>query len=142
MPFGSHSLQIGEEAPLLTLSSTTKASGLDALKGKYIVLNFWSATDAESRIANKRLADLTSTLPSPQIQFVSVCTDSDTALQSEIMSIDSVAENLYSLSANDFTPEVLDDYQTGTGCRSFLIDPFGNLKAISPSEAEISSVIV
>ena len=142
MPLGSHSLQIGEEAPLLTLSSSTKATSLDALKGKYVVLNFWKASDPESRLANKRLADLTSTLPSSQIQFVSVCTDNDPTLQAEIMVCDGVANLPYSLSALDFTPEVLDDYQTATGCRSFLIDPFGNLKAVSPSDAEITKVIV
>lgn len=141
MPFGSHSLQIGEEAPLLTQSSSSKAVGLDSLKGKYVVLNFWSLTDPESRIANKRLADLTSTLPSSQIEFVSICTDNDTTLQTEIMESDGISNLTYSMSATDFTPDVIDDYQTATGHRSFLIDPFGNLKAVSPSEEEITQVI-
>lgn len=140
MPFGSHSLQIGEEAPLLTLSSSTEASSLDSLKEKYVLLNFWSASDPESRILNKHLADMTSTLSSSQIQFVSICTDQDSTLQSEIMNVDGVSDIRYSLSYSDLTPEVFHDYQTHTGCRSFLIDPFGNLKAISPSDEDITLI--
>ena len=141
MPFGSHSLQIGEEAPLLTLSSTSEASALDSLKGKYVLVNFWSATDPESRIANRQLSDLTSALPSSQIEFVSICTDRDPSLQAEIMAADGVENLHYSLTATDLTPSVFDDYQTSTGLRSFLIDPFGNLAAVSPSTSQITSII-
>lgn len=142
MPFGSHSLKVGDEAPLLTLSSPQKAGSLDSTKGKYVIVNFWSPTDPISRINNKRLADLTDSLPSSQVKFVSICTDNDTSLETEITKADGISENAILLSANDISPEVFDDYQTSTGCRSFLIDPFGNLKAISPSHAEITRIAV
>ena len=142
MPFGSHSLREGEEAPLLILSTESNASHINTLKGKYVVINFWSIKDPDSRIKNRRLADLTSTLPSSQICFVSICTDNDTTLKREIIETDGYPENTLSFSASDFAPEVLDDYQTNTGCRSFLIDPFGNLKKINPDENEITEVLV
>lgn len=142
MPFGNHSLKVGEEAPLLTLSSESETPRLQSLKGKYVVLNFWSASDPESRINNKRLADLTSTLPSSQIQFVSICTDNDPSLQMEIMNADGIPANIHSLSSSELMPEVMEEYQIQSGCRSFLINPFGNLQAISPSSELIKSVTV
>lgn len=142
MPFGSHSLQEGEEAPLLILSPDSKATQFEALKGKYVVVNFWNPADPSSRIANRRLAALTSTLPSSQIRFVSICTDKDLTLQKEIMVNDSLPESVFHLSSQDLAPEVLEDYQTGSGCRSFLIDPFGNLQKINPSDTDIKMVLV
>lgn len=142
MPFGSHSLQEGDEAPLLILSKESKNPHIETLKGKYVVVNFWNPSDPESRIHNRRLADLAATLPSSQIKFVSICTDPDNTLQKEIMAIDYLPQSILSLSATDFAPEVLDDYQTDSGCRSFLIDPFGNLQKISPTEEDITDVLV
>ncbi|MBD5357806.1 MAG: redoxin domain-containing protein [Bacteroides sp.] len=142
VPLGSHSLQIGEEAPLITLSSSSKASTLDVLKGKFVVVNFWSPSNPESRILNKKLADLVSTLPPSQIQFVSICTDSDLSLQSEIMDADSLPQSVHYLSSSDVTYDVFEEFQTHTGCRTFLINPFGNLQSISPTLSEIRSVTV
>ncbi len=142
MPYGSHSLQEKEEAPLLTLTNDSKTTLLESLKGKYVVINFWSASDPMSRINNRQLADFTSTLPSSQIRFVSICTDKDITLQTEIMDNDQLPESAITLSAIDVAPEVLDDYQTSSGCRSFLIDPFGNLQKISPSESDITKNLV
>ena len=141
MPIGSHSLEIGKEAPLLTFSSSSGSLPMPSLKGKYVLVNFWSPSDPMSRIANKQLAMLSASLPSSQISHVSVCTDSDKVLQSEIMDADGIPSNTISLSANDLTPEVLNDFQISTGHRSFLIDPFGNLTAILPSTEQIKSVI-
>ena len=141
MPMGSHSLELGKEAPSVTLSSGSKLSDDSNVKGKYVVINFWSYTDPESRLNNKRLADYTSTLPSSKIKLVSICTDSDTSLINEIMKADGISSELTSLSAKDVTPDVIEDYQIKTGNRSFLIDPFGNLVSVSPSHAEIAGII-
>lgn len=138
---GSHSLTPGEEAPSLTLSSDSKVHPLDATDGRFVVLNFWSATDATSRLNNRRLAELTASLPSSKIKFVSVCTDSDASLSREILSADGIDGIGTHLNASDLTEQVAEDYQTSTGCRSFLIDPFGNLVSISPSHSEIAGII-
>lgn len=87
---------------------------MPSLKGKYVLVNFWSPSDPMSRIANKQLAMLSASLPSSQISHVSVCTDSDKVLQSEIMDADGIPSNTISLSANDLTPEVLNDFQIST----------------------------
>lgn len=139
---GSHSLETGKEAPSITLSSESRIPSLDdKLAGKYVVLNFWSASDADSRLANRQLSRLAESLPSSKIQFVGVCTDSDSSLSNEIMKNDGCSLRGIYLDRSDLTPAVTDDYQTSSGCRTFLIDPFGNLCSISPSAEEIISII-
>lgn len=138
---GSHSLKPGEEAPSLTLSSNSKVPSPDNTDGKFVVLNFWSASDAASRLNNRRLAEFTASLPSSKIKFISVCTDSDASLSREILSADGIDRLGIHLNASDLTEQVAEDYQTSSGCRSFLIDPFGNLVSISPSHAEIAGII-
>lgn len=140
IPAGSHSLEQGKEAPAISLSSSS-ASSLDETDGKYVVVNFWSASDPQSRIANKRLSELTAQLPSSKIKFIGICVDKDATLSSEIMKADGIPASAISLGADDITSQVTEDYQTATGNRSFLIDPFGNLVSISPSEEKIKTVI-
>lgn len=141
IPVGSHSLKPGEEAPSLVLSSNAKITSLKDLDGKYVVVNFWSSTDPESRIANSRLAKLTDVLPSSKVKFVSICTDTDESLGSEIMKTDGLPSSVISLTASDITADVTKDYQVATGNRYFLIDPFGNLVSVSPSEEDIKKII-
>ena len=141
MPIGSHSLEIGKEAPLLTFSSSSGSLPMPSLKGKYVLVNFLEPVRPDVAHCKQTVGNAFCITPSSQISHVSVCTDSDKVLQSEIMDADGIPSNTISLSANDLTPEVLNDFQISTGHRSFLIDPFGNLTAILPSTEQIKSVI-
>lgn len=128
LPYGSHSLALGEEAPRLTLSHSSPHS-LDSLKGDYYVINFWSAADPQSRINNKMLA-VNKKVNGHEVKVVSVCIDDDVTLAKEILKADNISDEVISLSSSDLVADVLKDYQVDTGCRSFLIDPFGNLESI------------
>lgn len=128
LPYGSHSLAIGEEAPQLTLSHGSPHT-LDSLKGDYYVVNFWSAADPQSRINNKLLAT-NKKVNGHDVKVVSVCIDEDLSLAAEILKADNISDEVINLSSTDLMAEVLKDYQVETGCRSFLIDPYGNLESI------------
>lgn len=141
MPLGSHSLEIGKEAPSLTLSSGNRHDNLPELGGNYVIINFWSFDDPISRINNSRLSDVISTIPSSKVKFISICMDDNKTLRDEIMSADNVSANTISLSINDLSPQVAEDFQTNSGNRSFIIDPFGNLASICPSAESIPGII-
>lgn len=128
LPNGSHTLAIGEEAPALTLNSSDN-NELESLKGHYYVVNFWSASDAQSRINNRNLA-MTKKVNGRDVKVVSVNIDSDTSLAREIAKADKIGDDIISLSGSELSSDVLSDYQVSTGCRSFLIDPYGNLESI------------
>lgn len=127
LPNGSHTLAIGAEAPKLSLSNTNQV--LDSLKGQYYVVNFWSASDGRSRIANRELAT-TKKFNGRDVQVVSINIDSDQSLAREIAKADKIGDDVIMLSGSDLNSDVLDDYQVSSGCRTFLIDPYGNLESI------------
>lgn len=127
LPNGSHTLAIGQEAPALSLSSATH--NLDSLKGRYYVVNFWSAADARSRVNNRNLA-VNKKVNGRDVAVVSINIDSDQSLAREISRVDNIGDDVISLSGSDLASGVLDDYQVQTGCRTFLIDPYGNLESI------------
>ncbi len=139
IPTGSHKLEIGHEAPSLTLSSSSSQS-LNFLKGKRVVVNFWSASDAASRLANLRMSQLASASSSDATAYVSICIDKDPSLANEIMKVDHISDKVISLGSADIAPEVISDYQTAKGCRSFAIDSYGNLEAIAAA-SEISKIL-
>jgi len=139
IPYGSHSLKIGSEAPSITLSSSSSAN-LDRMKGRKVLLNFWSASDASSRLANREISRIAESGIYPDMCFVSICIDSDSSLAEEISKTDRISGKVISLKSTEVTDDVLADFQTSKGCRSFLIDSFGNLEAIT-SSANISKLI-
>ncbi|GEM_PF-1393198 len=140
IPSGSHTLEIGSEAPSLTLSANADKN-LKPLEGEQILVNFWSASDPSSRIANRTLSQLADSENHKSTRFVSVCIDSDESIASEIVKIDRISDKVVSLDKDDVTSDVLEDFQTNTGCRSFLIDRFGNLKAIATSPTQIPEIL-
>lgn len=141
MPLGSRSIEIGKEAPAITLSSNANINSLASLKGKYVVVNFWSSKDPASRITNSHLAKLIKNLPQGKIRFVSICVDDDQFISKEIIKADKLSEDALFLSINDLAPDVAVDFQIATGNRSFLMDPYNHLVSISPSDNDIQSVI-
>jgi len=140
IPSGSHTIEIGSEAPSITLSANADRV-LDSLDGKQVLVNFWSASDPSSRIANRALSRLADSGRYTSTTFISICIDSDKSIANEIAKIDRISGNVISLDKDDITSGVLKDYQTNTGCRSFLIDSFGNLKAIATSPVEIPGIL-
>lgn len=128
IPSTTHSLKIGEEAPAL---SFTKSAGIsqDSLKDSHILVSFWSAYDAESRIACRRLAEEIEK-SEVKVRHIAVNIDNDSALAMEIADADGLAGRMTVVASSEISPEVLADYQTSKGCRSFLIDPYGRLEKI------------
>ena len=145
IPTGSHSLAIGIEAPAIRLTPATDFE-LPSLEGEYVLLNFWSASDAMSRINNRKYSGMKQ-IDGHSVRVVSVCIDEDSSLAAEIARADGIVsssasygdsdaleaadpESVVSLMGKDLMPEVLADYQVSSGCRAFLISPYGCLERI------------
>lgn len=139
IPYGSHSLEIGSEAPAITLSSSSKAS-LDGVKDCKVLVNFWSASDPSSRIANSMMSEAAESGNIPGMRFITICIDPDASLANEIMKADGISGKVIALSSSEVSDDVLKDYQISKGCRAFVIDSFGNLESVA-SSAEISTLI-
>ena len=135
MPFGSHSLKIGAEAPSITFSTETQSQL--KLENAPTLINFWSIYNPQSRIDNNRLANAIAGMHDSKINFVSICIDTDETLHKEIILQDKIDDKGFFFNRNDINEEVFKDYQTSTGLRSFLLNDSGELLAINPSENDI-----
>lgn len=117
-------LEVGNQAPEVSISNTQGESVLlSEMKGDHVILNFWSVKDAESRIANIRLAKEAERTGA---KYIGMCIDSDRQLAQEVMKADRLPmENLYFADR-----QVTDEYQLSKGTRTVKIDPYGIVAAI------------
>lgn len=128
IPSATHSLEIGEQAPSLSFATDQDDSG-DSLSDDHLLVIFWSAYDAESRLSCRRLADEVEKEGS-KMRLNAVNVDSDVVLAREIADSDGIASRMRVVMSSEVSPSVLADYQVSKGCRSFLIDPYGRLEKI------------
>ena len=117
-------LEVGNQAPEISITPLSGESVLlSDLKGEDVIVNFWSVKDAESRIANVRLAR---EAEKTGAKYIGMCIDSDRQLAAEVMNADKVStDHLYFADR-----QVTDEYQLASGTRTVKIDPYGIVAAI------------
>ncbi|MBD5274708.1 MAG: redoxin domain-containing protein [Bacteroides sp.] len=117
-------LEVGNQAPEISIThSNGETVMLSELQGGDVIVNFWSVKDAESRIANVRLAR---EAERSGAKYIGMCIDSDRQLAEEVMKADRVStEYLYFADR-----QVTDEYQLANGTRTVKIDPYGTVAAI------------
>ena len=134
----------GFKAPSLVIESTDSTAGitLDELRGKFVLVNFWSSADAQSRILAKDYDIATSNFDAEHFRHVAVNTDRSKALFREIIRHDGMNANVhyyYEDAAN--SGRMTDDWHLENGLRSFLIDPQGRILAVNPSAETLSRAL-
>lgn len=117
-------LEVGNQAPEISITGIDgKSTLVSSLKGEEVIVNFWSVKDAESRIANVRLAR---EAEKSGAKYIGMCIDADRQLAEEVMKADKVStEHLYFADR-----QVTDEYQLANGTRTVKIDPYGVVAAI------------
>ena len=122
-------LEVGKNAPKIETISGTNV-GYDAnSEGKTKLISFWNPKKPASRIANRKLSREYGENSNDNIEFISICTDSDKELMNEVMKIDGVnADKAYAFS--DITPRVFKDYGVEEATKAYLISPDGKILSI------------
>ena len=122
-------LEVGKIAPKIETVKGTNV-GYDAnSEGKTKLISFWNPKQPASRIANRNLSHQFGENSDENVEFISICTDSDKELMEEIMKIDGVnADKVYSYS--DVSPRVFKDYGVEENPKAFLISPNGKILSI------------
>ena len=126
----------GFKAPELTIEPADSSAGLSLAdcKGKYVLLNFWSSADAQSRIQAKDFDNLDGLYDAEQFRHVAVNLDHSRSLFREIMRHDGLnAEVHYYYADAANSGRMTDDWHLESGFRSFLIDPQGHILAVNPT---------
>lgn len=120
-------------------------SALSEREGRFVLLNFWSATDADSRIRNtgydRFLAAFDSSDNQDSIELLSVNFDRSERLFREIVRRDRLNEASQFHVDGRNADQIFSDYALDMGFRSFLIDRSGRIIATNPSVDEITKIL-
>ena len=112
-------LEVGNQAPRISaVNASGEVISLSDLKGSEVILNFWSVSDAESRINNVRLERMAGC---DSIRYIGVCIDNDNQLAMEVIKSDMLDADTQCFADKS----IIDEYQIERGVRTVKIDPYG-----------------
>lgn len=131
-------LVIGEKAPILENAAGTDMIGEQ--HGKYVVLNFWSASDALSRIKNATY-DRIEKNSNGKFLFISINTDKDTSLYQQIIKVDGIKVSGQYSCSDVKIGKITENYNLDRGNKAYLINPDGIIVAINPNENQLTELI-
>ena len=134
-------LEIGKQMPLTNVQGADDAMNLSTLHGQWVILSFWSAADAASRIAASQTYRNAEAL-NADINFVSVNLDRSEALMNEIAQIDGIGGTLLHITDTDAAMQLRRKFSMNSGLRTLLIDPEGRLAAVDPTPEQINRLII
>ena len=122
-------LKVGKNAPKIeTIEGTNVVKDANS-EGKTKVVSFWNPKKPASRIANKNLSIQYGSENAENVDFISICTDSNESLMNEVMKMDGVnIENNYSYS--QISPRVFKDYGVEENPVAYMISADGKISKI------------
>ncbi len=133
----------GYKAPALSFTSNDTCVSLTALRGNYVLLNFWASSDAQSRLAAAEYDKLsqTSSLEGKRFCLLSVNLDRSERLFREIVRRDNLSAEKHFYVTGDEASRISADYHLAGGLRAFLVDPQGRIVAVNPSSSTLTQVL-
>lgn len=136
----------GFQAPIFKVERTDSVVSLDDMRGHWVLLQFWSSSDARSRIAGKQYTAIEQKLNDGQsaerFHLLSVNMDRSERLFREIVRRDNNNdEKTQFFVGRDRAGEISAKYHLDRGLQSYLIDPQGKIVAVNPSLSTLSDML-
>lgn len=159
----------GEEAPAVVVEQQGTQKALDAFRGKWVVLSFWSSTDPISRLTQNRIASIVKSKADganlqgrgndaeiefrtpagvyslgkqTDVEILSVNLDRSELLMKEIVKLDNLLESTQSrVESKDEINRLREAFEMNSGLRSFVIDPQGKLVMADPDESTLRKLL-
>lgn len=123
-----NTVKVGNKAPEIETISGSSVVENTLTDGKAKLVSFWSPKKPASRIANRQLGNKYGD-NSGNVEFISICTDSDETLMNEILKLDGInRDNNFSYS--EISPRVFKDYDVENNPKAFLISSDGKIEKI------------
>lgn len=127
---------LNKTAPLFKLVRGNKTIDLQRLRGEYVLVNFWSVEDAQSRINNVRYDRIVKN-SNNELNFISINIDTDYQLYSQILEIDKLEKrNQYNHSEIVYG-KINSEWLNERGYKAYLINPKGEIEKINPNENQL-----
>lgn len=132
--------QPGKYAPQLALEQGDDTLSLGQCRGEYVLITFWSSSDAVSRQACNRYSAWMAKHPESAVRHLAVNFDADRALFEEIVAVDGLdATAQYNVQGNA-ARRIIRDYRLDGGYGSVLINPDGRIAELDPPLTQLSSL--
>lgn len=131
---------IGYRAPGITLTndSTVSPVSLHQYKGEYVLLTFWSSSDASSRIRCNEYSSVKAS--GAPIEHIAVNFDNSKGLWGEVVKNDNLtASEQYHVEGHEALL-IKENYHLEKGLHSFLIDKKGKIIAVDPSAEQLETL--
>ena len=132
----------GYNAPSMTIENSDTTLSLADMKGRYVIVTFWSSADADSRLRAYRYDEAAKLLPQERFCLLSVNFDRSERLFREIVRRDNLsAENHIHVDGSQAN-RIIHDYRLTEGFKSLLIDPKGRIVAMNPSIETLTNMSI
>ena len=132
----------GFKAPFFTVQDNLNGKvSLSELRGRYVLVNFWSSADAESRVATRSYSRMMETISEDSVTLVSVNLDRNERLFREIVRIDHMNPEMQFHVCDAEADALKQTYGLEFKMQSFLLDKEGTIVAVNPTQGEIESLI-
>lgn len=136
--------RIGKEAPALVVERDDKAASLQGLRGKKVILSFWSASDAESRVMQTKITALArqAGAKAGNVEVMSINFDRSEGLMNEIVSIDHLDKSSqFHVGSPDDAAAIREAFEMQNGLRTFIIDTDGSIAAVDPTDTQLARIL-
>ena len=130
-------INIGSFAPNFEIAKEGKSTKLSELRGNYVVVNFWTSDNAESRIRNIQYDRLFKALDRNS-NFIAINFDEIEGLQKELIKVDKLSDKSQFHDGSGTDSEVYKSYHLESGMNSFLLDKDGKIIAINPTKQQLT----
>lgn len=134
-------LKTGRQAPGLQWQDNGNQVELSALRGQYVLLNFWAGYDAASRMRNVRLSREADKEGYENLRFVSISFDTNSKVFEEIVKRDRLNTATQFHDKAGKASDIFDSYRLSRGFTSYLISPEGVIIAKDPSLEQLTKLI-
>lgn len=137
--YNSYNVDISIEsfAPNFEIAKEGKSIKLSEMRGNYVVVNFWTSDNAESRIRNIQYDRFFKSLDNKS-NFIAINFDESKELQKELVKIDNLSDKSQFHDGSGNESEVYKSYHLESGMNSYLLDKDGKILAINPTPQQLT----
>lgn len=132
----------GATAPVFKVERGDTLVQLDHLRGQWVLLQFWSAADASSRLAAREYSRIGARCAQGRLLHLAVNLDRSQRLFDEVVRRDGLdAKSQFHVADSAARAALAGDYHLDNGMKAFLIDPDGRVAAVNPTSATIVELL-
>jgi hypothetical protein len=137
-----HGAMPGDIAPIINLQNDLSAVDLSHYRGKYVILSFWTSTDANSRLlCNRYDAWIKNNDPgNNKVCMLGINLDENTTLFSQIVRADNLNPKAQFNAKGKNAEKINSDYHLNSGYGTLLIGPDGRVIASNPEPSQIAAL--